>query len=249
MPQASTGQGRVGAAPRSELRRDSSRASGIGDLRLRARGLHRRPRGEGRALRVGGRGHAVSGRDRRHAARAAGQAGHYLERAVPLHEADEIRAGGLGLSGTATGAGAVEVEASGVRPRRCALVSRSMGWKTLGLPGRPGPMRLRRRPARKRDTEGRAIPGATADGDRATAGFGELLGDGQAQARPLRLGRAEEVEDLLDLPAPVVSVMIPPSADMASTALPTRFTKICSRIIGSPLITGSAGASRCSSRT
>ena len=38
-----------------------------------------------------------------------------LERIVLLHEGDEIHAGDLGLSRTATGAGAVEVEASGIR--------------------------------------------------------------------------------------------------------------------------------------
>jgi DNA-binding NtrC family response regulator len=38
-----------------------------------------------------------------------------LERIVLLHEGDEIHAGDLGLSRAATGAGAVEVEASGIR--------------------------------------------------------------------------------------------------------------------------------------
>ena len=57
-----------------ELRGDPPRPGRVGDVRPRARRLHRRHRAAARPLRAGARGHAVPRRDRRPERRGAGQA-------------------------------------------------------------------------------------------------------------------------------------------------------------------------------
>ena len=64
------------AVRRGQLRRAAWNPDGIGALRLRARRVHRRQDGSARLVRDRERRHAVSRRDRRRAARSAGQAAH-----------------------------------------------------------------------------------------------------------------------------------------------------------------------------
>ena len=64
----------AGEVPGGQLRRAARHALRIGNLRLRERRVHRRPRSQARTPRAGERRHAVPRRNRRHVAHRAGQA-------------------------------------------------------------------------------------------------------------------------------------------------------------------------------